>query len=200
MIEVHTSRLQTVIPCLCGVSHLYCKHFQFYQRHLWLIFKKTLWQIAIIDLVDEQIHTGMLQTVISPNYLGCYIYAEHIFNFISAIYDWILKTLIICLKWLSRGCMFNVHTGGLSHSYRNATNSYPPVYLRFHGLCLMSIGLLLGWPQSHHVLYNTIYDKISVLYTSLLDVGEVTITRYMCTCIVRQDYTGADFHLVLIIT
>ena len=85
---------------------------------------------------------------------------------------------------------------GVSDSYRQAANSYPPAYLGSQGLQLMFIGLWLGCPQSHHVLYNTMYNKVCVLYTILLDVGEVAITLCMCICIVRQDYTGADFHLV----
>ena len=77
-----------------------------------------------------------------------------------------------------------------------AVNSYPPAYPGCHGLRLLSIGLQLGGPQSHYVLYyvwyNTMYNTIIVLYPSLLAVGGVT--RDMCACIVRQDYTGAHFH------
>ena len=39
---------------------------------------------------------------------------------------------------------------------------------------------------------NVSYNTIIVLYPSLLAVGGVT--RDMCACIVRQDYTGAHFH------
>ena len=112
--------------------------------------------------------------------------------------------MINCNNWLSRWYRFIQAGGkqlssclsGVSDSYRQAANSYPPAYLGSQGLQLMFIGLWLGCPQSHHVLYNTMYNKVCVLYTILLDVGEVAITLCMCICIVRQDYTGADFHLV----
>ena len=51
-----------------------------------------------------------------------YIHTAHIFNFIGAIYDWIFKTLINCLNWLSRWY----------GSYRRAANSYPPAYRGCH--------------------------------------------------------------------
>ena len=37
-----------------------------------------------------------------------------------------------------------------------AVNSYPPAYPGCHGLRLMSIGLRLGGPQSHYVLYSSL--------------------------------------------
>ena len=78
-----------LFPCLSGVSHQYCIHFQFYQCHLWLSFLK-LWYIALIDLVDD---TGSFRGAANsypPAYPVCQINTAHIFNFISTIYDWIL--------------------------------------------------------------------------------------------------------------
>ena len=88
-------------PCLSSMSHQYCTHFQFYQCHLWLKFLK-LWYIALIDLVEDTGSYRWAANSYPPAYPGCHTNTEDIFNFISAIYDWILKTLINCLNWLSR--------------------------------------------------------------------------------------------------
>ena len=111
-------------PCLSGVSHLYRTHFQSYQCHLWLKSLK-LWWIAIIDLIDNTGSYRQAANSYSPAYLFCHINTAHIFNFISAIYDWILKTLINCLNWLNRwyrflqaGCkQLSSCLSGVSHQY-----------------------------------------------------------------------------------
>ena len=99
------SGCKQLFPCLSGVSHHYCKHFQFCQCHLWLNFLK-LWLIALIDLVKDTGSYRQAANSYLPSYLGCHINIGHIFNFISAIYDWILKTLINCLNGLSRWYRF----------------------------------------------------------------------------------------------
>ena len=76
-------------PCLSWVSHQYCTHLQFYQRHLWLNFLK-LWQIALIDLVDDTGAYRRAANSFPPAYLRCHINTALIYSFISAIYDWIL--------------------------------------------------------------------------------------------------------------
>ena len=48
-----------------------------------------LWLIALIDLVDDTGSYKKAANNYSPDYPGCHINTEHIFNFISAIYDWI---------------------------------------------------------------------------------------------------------------
>ena len=126
-----------------------------------------------------QVHTGGLQTVISLLIPGVTSILQTYSISSEASMIEFFKTLIICLNWLSRWYRF-IQAGSkqlspclsrVSHSYRCVANSYPPAYIGFHGLRLVSISLWLGCHQSHHVLYNTIYTKVSVLYTSLLDVG-----------------------------
>ena len=76
-----------------------------------------------------------------------YFHTAHIFNFISAIYYWIY----LKLWWIALNDLVDD-----TCSYRRAANSYPPAYPGCHGLRLMSIGLRLGGPQSHYVLYSSL--------------------------------------------
>ena len=64
------------------------------------VFSK-LWWIALIDLVDDTGSYRQAANRYSSAYPGCHINTAHIFNLISPIYDWICKTLINCLNWLS---------------------------------------------------------------------------------------------------
>ena len=102
MIQFIKEGCKQLSPYLFGSSHQYCTYFQFY---LWLNFLK-LWSIALIDLKEDTGSYMRAANSYPPAYPGCHINTAHIFNFISAIYDWILKTLINCLNWLSRRYRF----------------------------------------------------------------------------------------------
>ena len=141
MIQVHTGGLQTVIPLLIhGVTSILHTFSILSAPSMYKSFKTLInclnrlsrWYSFIqsgckqlFDLVDDIGSYSRAANSYPPAYRGCHINTEHIFNYISAIYDWIFKTLIYCLNLLSRWCRF-IQAGwkqlfpclsGMSHQY-----------------------------------------------------------------------------------
>ena len=84
-------------PYLQGVSHLYCTHFQIYQRHLWLIFFKIL--IICLNWLSRWYRRAV--NSYRPTYPGVKSIL-HTFSILSApsMIEF-FKTLKNCLNWLS---------------------------------------------------------------------------------------------------
>ena len=87
-----------------------------------------LWYIALIYLVDDAGSYRRAENSYSPAYPGCHINTANIFNFIRAIYDWILwnfeteawnsvrlcnfsnaLSFIVCIKFIAIYKVFKIY-------------------------------------------------------------------------------------------